>query len=111
MSTISLDYYPKCWLFPLVVLPSHFLVGLLLPLGVNCFTVAATTSDGPSAIKDTIIGDGLVPLKSALGQHDEATHCLDFAASKQWTAYGTSHMALLSRPDVGAQVLKWLGQA
>ena len=84
---------------------------LPLPLGVNCFTVAATTSDGPSAIKDTIIGDGLVPLKSALGQHDEATHCLDFAASKQWTAYGTSHMALLSRPDVGAQVLKWLGQA
>ena len=61
-------------------------------------------------MKDALIGDGLVPLKSALGQHDEAAHCLDFAPSNQWTAYGTNHMALLSRPEVGAQVLKWLGQ-
>ena len=84
---------------------------LPLPAGVNCFAVAAVTSNGPSALKDVVIGDGLVPLKSAMGQHDEAAHCLDFARSNQWTAYGTSHMALLSRPEVGAQVLKWLGQA
>ena len=81
---------------------------LPLPQGVNCFAVAATTSNQPSALKDALIGDGLVPLKSALGQHDEAPHCLSFLPDNQWTAYSTSHMALLSRPEVGARVLKWL---
>jgi pimeloyl-ACP methyl ester carboxylesterase len=84
---------------------------LPLPTGVNCFTVAATTSSQPSAVKDAVIGDGLVPIKSALGQHDEAAHCLDFALGNQWTAYATNHMALLSSPEVGAQVLNWLGQS
>ncbi len=83
---------------------------LPLPAGVTCFTVAATTSSQASALKDALIGDGLVPLRSALGQHDEAAHCLGFLPDNQWTAYATSHMALLSRPDVGAQVLKWLSQ-
>ena len=81
---------------------------LPLPTGVNCFTVAATTSLEASAVKDALIGDGLVPLKSALGQHDELPHCLNFEPDKQWTAYGTNHMALLSSPAVGAQVLAWL---
>jgi pimeloyl-ACP methyl ester carboxylesterase len=81
---------------------------LPLPAGVNCFTVAATTSSAASPMKDALIGDGLVPLRSALGQHDEAPHCLEFAPENQWTAYGTNHMALLNRPEVTAQVLKWL---
>ena len=81
---------------------------LPLPLGVNCFSVAASTSSQVSPVKDALIGDGLVPLKSALGQHDEAAHCLNFNLEKQWTAYGTSHMDLLKRPEVTAQVLKWL---
>ena len=84
---------------------------LPLPNGVHCFTVAATTSSESNPMKDALVGDGLVPLKSALGQHDEAAHCLDFEPANQWTAYSTSHLALLSRPEVGAQVLKWLGQA
>ena len=81
---------------------------LPLPLGVNCYAVAATTSDQPSSLKDALIGDGLVPLQSALGQHAEAAHCLDFASGNQWTAYGTHHMDLLNRPGVTAQMLKWL---
>jgi len=83
---------------------------LPLPAGVNCFSVAATTSAEASPLKDALIGDGLVPLRSALGQHDEAPHCLNFSPDNQWTAYATGHMALLSRPEVGAQVLKWLGK-
>ena len=81
---------------------------LPLPAGVNCFAVAATTSSEARALKDALFGDGLVPLRSALGQHDEAPHCLNFLPDNQWTAYGTSHMALLSRPDVGDRLLKWL---
>ena len=81
---------------------------LALPAGVKCFTVAATTSIQASRVKDALIGDGLVPLRSALGQHDEAVHCLGFPPENQWTAYATNHLALLSRPQVGMQVLKWL---
>ena len=81
---------------------------LPLPVGVNCFTVAATTSGAASLLKDALIGDGLVPLRSALGQHDEAPHCLDFLLENQWTSYATNHMDLLKRPEVTAQVLKWL---
>ena len=83
---------------------------LPLPAGVNCFTVAATTSLQASAMKDALIGDGLVPLRSALGQHDETPHCLNFEAENQWTAYATNHMALLSRPDVGTQIVRWLSK-
>ena len=81
---------------------------LPLPVGVNCFTVAATTSGAASLLKDALIGDGLVPLRSALGQHDEAPHCLDFLPENQWTSYATNHMDLLKRPEVTARVLKWL---
>lgn len=84
---------------------------LPLPVGVNCFTGAATTSAEASPLKDALIGDGLVPLRSALGQHDEAPHCLNFRPENQWTAYATNHMDLLKRPEVTAQVLKWLNPA
>ena len=81
---------------------------LPLPQGVNCFTVAATTSGKPSALKDALLGDGLVPVRSALGQHDERPHCLAFAAENQWVAYGVNHMALLKNHEVAAQVQTWL---
>lgn len=81
---------------------------LPLPANVACFTVAATTSATPSAVKDALIGDGLVPLRSALGQHDETRHTLAFAPENQWIAYSTGHMALLDRAEVATQVLRWL---
>ena len=83
---------------------------LPLPVGVNCFTVAATTSGAASLLKDALIGDGLVPLRSALGQHDEASHCLDFLPENQWTSYATNHMDLLKRPEVTERVVAWLGR-
>ncbi len=81
---------------------------LPLPAGVNCFAVAASMVGAASVAKDVLIGDGLVPLRSALGQHDEVPHCLNFEADKQWTVVSTNHMALLSSPDVGAQIVRWL---
>ena len=52
---------------------------LPLPAGVACHAVAATTvaqGDGPlapvrEALSRKMLGDGLVPLESALGQHEE----------------------------------------
>ena len=82
-----------------------------LPEGVACYTVAATTATQRSVVADRLIGDGLVPLHSALGQHDDAWRNLVFAKTSQWIAYRTNHMALLSSPEVARQLLHWLAPA
>jgi pimeloyl-ACP methyl ester carboxylesterase len=79
-----------------------------LPEGVACYCVAATLAARRSTLSDRLIGDGLVPLRSALGQHDEVQRSLVFAKESQWTAFRTGHMELLSRPEVTQQLLHWL---
>ena len=79
-----------------------------LPEGVACFTVAATTAAKRSAIADRLIGDGLVPLHSALGQHDNAERSLIFAKESQLITYRMNHMQLLTSPEVTAQLIRWL---
>ncbi|MFB2864906.1 esterase/lipase family protein [Aeromonas sp. MdU4] len=81
---------------------------LPLPAGVNCFAIAATTAAKRSLLADRLIGDGLVPLRSALGQHHEARHQLHFLPAHTLIVYRTSHMALLASPQVGQQLLRWL---
>ena len=79
-----------------------------LPEGVACFTVAATLAAKRSHLADRLLGDGLVPLHSALGQHDEAQRCLHFAPEHQYIAYRTGHLQLLSSAGVQEQLLGWL---
>ena len=81
---------------------------LPLPEGVACYSVAATTAAKRSTLVDRLLGDGLVPLNSALGQHSEAGRTLAFAKDSQWIAYHTSHMELLSRPEVTRHIVQWL---
>jgi pimeloyl-ACP methyl ester carboxylesterase len=81
---------------------------LPLPEGVSCFNVAATVAGQRSAVAERLIGDGLVPLNSALGLHDDARRNLVFAKPSQWVAYRMHHMELLSRPEVTRQILQWL---
>ncbi|MEI8030253.1 MAG: alpha/beta hydrolase [Comamonadaceae bacterium] len=81
---------------------------LPLPEGVACYTVAATTAAKRSALVDRLLGDGLVPLHSALGQHNDRQRTLEFAKSSQLIVYRTNHMALLDSPAVTQQLLQWL---
>ena len=71
--------------------------------------VAATTSSRPGALASRLLGDGLVPVDSALGRHRDPRHALAFADAAQWVAYRTSHLALLTSPEVSEQMLRWLG--
>jgi hypothetical protein len=82
-----------------------------LPVGVACYTVAATTAARRSALANRLMGDGLVPLYSALGQHDEARRNLTFPKESQWIAYRTKHTDLLSSPEVNRQMVQWLTPA
>jgi hypothetical protein len=82
-----------------------------LPRGVECYSVAATTAARRGVLADYLIGDGLVPLRSALGQHDDARRNLLFAEASQWIAYRTNHMGLLSSQEVTRKMIGWLRPA
>jgi pimeloyl-ACP methyl ester carboxylesterase len=79
-----------------------------LPDNVACFTVAATLAGKRSHLADRLLGDGLVPLHSALGQHDEAPRQMHFAPGHQLISYRTGHLQLLSNPAITQQLLQWL---
>jgi len=82
---------------------------LPLPDGVACYTIAGTTVGQRSPLAERVVGDGLVPLPSALGQHRQAARSLQFAVNAQTIVYRTNHMQLLHSPVVTAQLLQWLG--
>jgi len=84
---------------------------LPLPAGVACYTVAATTASKRSLLADRLLGDGLVPLHSALGQHADHTRSLPFPARSRCILYRTNHMQLLGSPQVAHQLLAWLATA
>ena len=82
-----------------------------LPEGVACFTVAATTAAKETkggSVADRLIGDGLVPLNSALGLHVDPKRALHFAKNSQLVAFGMNHMQLLQSPVVARTIVAWL---
>ena len=81
---------------------------LPLPVGVRCYALAATTGASPGDRKDRLLGDGLVPLASALGRHAKPGRALPFEAERQWIGERMNHLDLLARPEVYAQLRRWL---
>jgi pimeloyl-ACP methyl ester carboxylesterase len=77
-----------------------------LPEGVACYAIAATLAGQRSVLSERLMGDGLVPLDSALGR--QAGGGLSFAHASQRIFYRTGHIDLLYRPEVGQQLLDWL---
>lgn len=70
-----------------------------LPLGPRSHALAGTLAlaDG---VGTALLGDGLVPLNSALGQHADPQRSLAFAPERQWVGAGIGHLALLSHAAV-----------
>ena len=79
-----------------------------LPNGVKCYAAAAVRSAKRGKLSEKLVGDGLVPLDSALGRHRDAKLSLKIPKSRQWVGYGLGHRDLLSHPDVYAQLRRWL---
>ena len=79
-----------------------------LPNGIQCYTIAATTSKKLSTLGDQLIGDGLVPVNSALGRHKNAALNLLFPEAHQWIARDMNHMDLLNQPEVYETIKRWL---
>jgi len=79
-----------------------------LPASVDCYAIAARTGKEPSRLADGLIGDGLVPLNSALGKHREAARTLKFQETSQFIAAGHNHIDLLSSREVAEKLIEWI---
>jgi pimeloyl-ACP methyl ester carboxylesterase len=81
---------------------------LRLPEGVQCYCIGASTGQAAGDLRDSLLGDGLVPLHSALGQHASPSLALQFR--EQWVGYDMNHLDLLDRRDVYEQLRQWLAE-
>lgn len=79
-----------------------------LPAAVRCYAMGVTLSKAPGDAGKVRLGDGLVPLPSALGVHADPSHCLAIPESQRWVGYGINHLDLLDSPEVFAQLQRWL---
>jgi pimeloyl-ACP methyl ester carboxylesterase len=79
-----------------------------LPQNVQCYAIAATTGKESAGLHNALLGDGLVPVDSALGRHGEPGRSLRFSKSQQWIGYGMNHWDLLNQPAVYEQMVRWL---
>ncbi len=90
---------------------------IALPPGMRCFAVATRlgqashTRRGLHRMADEFIGDGLVPLDSALGRHADPARQLAFAPEQQWVGDGIDHLQQLYSAEVYAQLRNWLTPA
>lgn len=81
---------------------------LPLPVGARCHAVASTLGQESATLKGRLLGDGLVPLDSALGRHRDPARCLAFPQSRQWVGSGIGHLDLMCHPAVYEQLHSWL---
>jgi hypothetical protein len=79
-----------------------------LPAGVDCLALAGALTRPDAALTSRLVGDGLVPVDSALGRHRERRRCLGFAADRQAVLPGVGHLELMGHAEVQAGLQRWL---
>ncbi len=79
-----------------------------LPEGVDCYAIGVSIAKAPVDSGGPSMGDGLIPIRSALGQHTDKRQRLNIPESQQWVGYGMHHLDLLDNAEVYAQLRKWL---
>ncbi len=90
------------------VLPPDFRHPARLPLHVRTYCIAATLVEDHYDSKATsLLGDGLVTIESALGEHT-GEHALSVPEERKAVFYGVSHYNLLYNDRVHQQVVAWL---
>jgi pimeloyl-ACP methyl ester carboxylesterase len=73
-----------------------------LPEGVQCYAIAATRE------KTGGLDDGIVPVDSALGRHEDPAMALSFAESRRWIGQDMNHFDLINQPSVYEHIKPWL---
>jgi pimeloyl-ACP methyl ester carboxylesterase len=80
-----------------------------LPEGVTCYAIGASLAKKKSRLSERLLGDGLVPLASALGNDKDSKRSLHIPKEQQWIGYGMNHLDLLDRKEVYERIRSWLG--
>ncbi|MDF2180288.1 hypothetical protein P2G88_18685 [Aliiglaciecola sp. CAU 1673] len=80
---------------------------LPLPSAARCFTLAGEAGESGGTLARHVIGDGLVPVKSALGWHSDNRRNLNFANENQRVIKKINHMQLLNDPRVYQMLQHW----
>ncbi len=79
-----------------------------LPEGVKTCLVAATTAETASGLRHHLIGDGLVFLSSALGEHRDPALALAVPEALTLVVTSANHWDLLDRAEVTDKMRSWL---
>ncbi len=79
-----------------------------LPEQVDCYSIAGVVGKKTKSISSKVLGDNLVSVKSALGQHKNPSRDLNFKKKNTWIAYESSHSELLSNPKIYTKIKSWL---
>lgn len=79
-----------------------------LPHGVKCYAIAAMISRKHGELHGQLVGDALVPVNSALGQHSNSERALNIPPEQQHVFYGMDHLQLLDSQAVCAQLQQWM---
>ncbi len=81
-----------------------------LPAGVACYAIAGSLGSEPGELREKLLGDGIVPVASALGRHKRASRSLGFEPGRQWIGQGLNHLDLLDAEAVLAKLRQWLSE-
>lgn len=82
-----------------------------LPAGVRCYAAAASLGSRRGIVSERLVGDGLVPVGSALGRHPASGCSLDIPPPRQWVGNRMGHLELLHRPEVFEQLRGWMQES
>ncbi|MEE9408109.1 MAG: hypothetical protein V3V28_08550 [Polaribacter sp.] len=80
-----------------------------LQKNIAFFNIVAVTCKETNTKSIHLLGDTLVNVKSALGQHKNANKNLLFKKENIWIAYESNHLDLLSNPKILDKLKTWLG--
>ncbi len=81
-----------------------------LPKSISCYSIAGIISKEKSSLTNEWLGDKMVPVKSALGEHKDPRRKLKFKKKNTWIAYEHSHVDLLSSKEVFEKLVEWIGE-
>jgi hypothetical protein len=73
---------------------THRCAQVSLPDRTRCHAIAGSVSATVDSLKSRLLGDGLVPIASALGQHPDPDRRLNFAPDRQAVVFETDHLDL-----------------
>ena len=79
-----------------------------LPADTRCFAIAGSLGPAAGSLKAQALGDGLVPVASALGRHTRPERNLAFPDDRQAVVHDSNHLDLLASAEVAALLLRWL---